>query len=85
MHAYLWVGSLSEHVSHCVGVTSEGVYAGLGPHVPHTSGGVPPSSEQHVDGGMQRHAIYSTEMTVVVTYYLGSPVQTEGEREVGWW
>ena len=52
MYMYLRVSSLSEDVCHCVGVAREGVDAGLGPHVPDSGCGVPPSSEQHIDGGV---------------------------------
>ena len=71
---YLWIRSLSEDVCHCVGMTREGVYAGLSPHVPHTSCGVPPSSQQHINSGMQGHAVHTTEVPVVVTHYLNGEV-----------
>ena len=76
----LWVGCLSEDVSNCVGVSCEGVYTGLCPHVPHTSSGVPPSSQQHIDGRVQGEAVHTTEVTMVVTYYLRD---TETERRGG--
>ena len=71
----LWIRSLSEDVCHSVGMTTEGVYAGLSPHVPHTSSGVPPSSEQHIDSGMQGHAVHTTEVTVVVTHHLSGEMR----------
>ena len=75
MYMYLWIRCLSEDVSHSVGMTSEGVYAGLSPHVPHTSSRIPPSSQQHIDSGMQGHAVHTTEVPMVVTYYLSGEMR----------
>ena len=36
---HLRIGSLCEHICHCVGVAGQGVDAGLGTHVPHLQGG----------------------------------------------
>ena len=63
---YLRVWGLCEDIGHCVGVASERVYAGFGPHVPDAGSGVPTSSEENVDGGVERDAVDTTEVAMVV-------------------
>ena len=58
---------MGDDVSHCVGVASEGVDTGLGPHVPDTSSGVPAPSEEHVDGRVEGHAVHCTQVPVIVS------------------
>lgn len=87
MHMYLWVGSLGEDISNSVGMSRQSVDAGLSPHIPHTSSGISPSSHQHINSGVKRHAIDSTEVAVIVTHYLWVQVirnkimEEEGEIE----
>ena len=70
LYKYLRIGSLCENISHGVGVSRESVDAGLGPHVPDSSSGVSPSSEQDINGGMEGHAVDPAQMAVVVANHL---------------
>ena len=67
---YLRIWCLCQNIGHCVGVSSEGVDAGLCPHVPHAGRGVPASSQEDVDGRVEGHAVDTTQVTVVVTDHL---------------
>lgn len=62
---------MAHHGGDGVGVAGEGVDVGLGPHIPHPSGGVSAAGDQHVNGGVQSKAIAGTQVAMVVTDYLG--------------
>lgn len=72
---HLGVSRLSQDSSHSVGVTTQRKNLGLGAHVPHTACAVPASRHDQVQGRMQRKAVHTRQVAVVVTNNLQTMIK----------
>lgn len=70
MFTYLGLGRLTDDTCHCVSVSWQCVYVGLGSHVPNTRCWVSASRYQHVYRRMECQCVHSTQMSVIVPNHL---------------